>query len=259
MSSHSLAEQNHIFLRSPVPALHIAKIRQILSTGYQEMYYNGHEPSQQPLILTWTLCSKAREWFENSPTNAPHHFSFLYRLEFLYTTAIILSPSHRYPVICDFNKVLLLDYCINYVSQLHRVLESPGMLPFMTFLDIQRAHQVGRLIVDILTGSYHLLLSPSVPAPPPVPQGTPDPPFLADEDRVNFPARALRCLTYIHDLLQHCVRKWDTCLPLEQFEQSSAPIRKRLMQASVSFFPGTGAYETGQHIRDAYIFDMEDY
>lgn len=241
-SSESPTEQNQIFLRSPAPALHIIKIRQILSAGYQEMHYNGRDPSPQPLVLVWTLCWRAREWFHQCPKSAPNHFSLLYRLELLYTIIMLLSPSHRYPTIHEYNKALLFDRCMDFISQIHQVLENPSALPFLTYLDIQRAHQVGRLFVDVLSDNYDQLISGTVPRPPPVPPGTPDPPVLDRQDLINCHARAIRCLSYIRDLLSYCARKWDLHHHLEQFEIESASIEKTLRDGSMGYMLSQGMY-----------------
>ncbi|KAJ6004385.1 hypothetical protein N7499_000450 [Penicillium canescens] len=238
-------EQSHVFLRSPVPALHIVKIRQILSVGYQEMHYSGREPSPQPLVLVWTLCWRAREWYHQCPKNAPNHFSLLYRLELLYTIIILLSPSHRYPTLHDYNKALLFDRCMDYISQIHQVLENPSALPFLTYLDIQRVHQVGLLFIDVLSENYDQLLSGAVPAPPHVPAGTPDPPVLGDDDLINCHARAMRCLGYVRDMLKYCARKWDLHGPLEQFECESASLEKTLMDSSMGYMSNQDMYSSG--------------
>lgn len=217
-----------------------------MSIAYQEMYFSGREQSPQPLPWIWARYSEAQEWFDRAPTNVPHHFPVLYRLELLYTTIIILSPSHRYPTLCDFNKVLLFDRCMDYISQLHQALENPNMLPFMTFLDIQRAYQVGRRFVDLLSQDYNLVLRPSAPAPPAVPPGSAGPPFLGNEGRTNCPARAIRCLTYAQNLLRYSARKWAVYSFLQQFEQAAAPVRKWLTQPSVVYLPpGHGAFAAG--------------
>ncbi|OOQ91046.1 fungal specific transcription factor domain protein [Penicillium brasilianum] len=234
-TSASASEQTSVFLRSPAPALHIVKIRKILSTGYQDMYYGSREPSPQPLIQIWSLCSQARQWFHDCPKNAPNHFSLLYRLELLYTNIVLLSPSNRYPVLCDYNKALLFDRCMDFISQIHQVLENPSILPFLTFLDITRVQQVGLLFVQVLIEDFDFLLSPVVPNPPPVPTGTPDPPILAEEDRINCRSRALRCLTYVRDLLQYSARKWDLRRPLDEFERESAPLGKMLREGPASY------------------------
>ena len=240
----SVTKQSHVFLRSIKPALHLVKIRQILSAGYHDMYYNGREPHSQPLVPIWSLCSRIREWFEHCPTDVPNYFTNLYRLEMLYTTIIILSPSHRYPEICDYHKALLLDHCMDYADQLHQALGDPSVLPSITFIDIQRVYQVGRRFVELLSHDYNLLLSGLIPEPPRMPPGTPDPPLLRNEDRINCHARSVRSMSRIRDLLQYCSRKWDMNTLLEQFDQASASIHKRLMQVPVMYFNGPGTYMT---------------
>lgn len=206
------------------------------------MYYNTREPSPQPLVQIWTLCFQAKQWFHERPQNAPNHFSLLYRLELLYTMIILLSPSHKYPVLDDFNKALLFDRSMDYVSQIHQVLENPSVLPFLTFFDIQRVHQVGHKFVEILSENFDMLLSPRVPTPPPVPAGTPDPPILHEEDRLNTRPRAIHCIAYVRDLLKYCARKWDLRGPLEEFERQSTSLGKRLVDSPMSYVTNQRAY-----------------
>lgn len=192
------------------------------------MYYSAREPHAEPLVPIWTFCFRVREWCGQCPKNAPSHFSLLYRLELLYTIIVILSPSHRYPVPCDYNKALLFDRSMDWISQVHQVLENPSMLPFLNFLDIQRVHQVSKRFLEVLSQNFDFLLGPTVPSPPPVPAGTPEPLILAEEDRINTRPRATRCLMYTRDLLQYCARKWGIRDLLEEFERDSAIVAEML-------------------------------
>ncbi|KAH8697460.1 putative C6 transcription factor [Talaromyces proteolyticus] len=225
----------NFFLKSLEPAIHLFKIRRILSTGYHEMYCNGRNPSPQPLVLTWKLCAEAREWYDQTPSSPSSSLNLLYRLELLYSTILFLSPSYRNPVICDFSKVLLFDRCIDYISQFHQVVDKSNSLPFATFLDIQRVRQIGQRFVTILNEDYDLLISDQVPEPPQVPAGTPEPPYLAAEDRINCLARAFRCLLYIEDILKYGVQRWDTRQQYNEFIQDSATVKLRLEQHQQSF------------------------
>ncbi|KAI2794778.1 hypothetical protein POX_a01379 [Penicillium oxalicum] len=241
-TSSSTAEYKSIFLRNPAPSLHIVRIRKILSAGYHDMYYSSREPSPQPIAQIWTLCAQARDWYHECPPSAPKHFSLLYRLELLYTTIILLSPSNRYPVLGDYNKALLFDRCLDFISQIHQVLENPSALPFVTFLDITRVQQVGHVFVHILTDDFEFLLSPVMPTPPPVPAGTPEAPLLAVEDRINGRPRAFRCLSYVRDLLHYCKRKWGLDQPLEDFERKSASLEKMLREGPADYGMNRGSY-----------------
>lgn len=157
---------------------------------------------------------------------------------------ILLSPSHRYPTLCDYNKALLFDRCMDYISQIHQVLENPTILPFLNFLDIQRVHQVSRRFVEVLSQNFDFLLGPTVPNTPTVPPGTPEPPILAEEDRINCRPRAIRCLSYVRDLLTFCARKWDLRAPLEEFERDSATLEKLLVDSSPLGYMSKSGQET---------------
>lgn len=202
------------------------------------MFFESPSPHPQPLEQIWISCSQARDWFQSSPKNAPHHFALLYQLELSYTISTLLSPCPRYPNISDFVKVLLFDHCVNYVEQLHPVIDHPSDLPFMTIVEIDRVRQIWKRLVRLLTEDYELVLSPTIPAPPQMPPGIPHPPYLSQDYRLDCLGRAIRCMAYIRDILQLCARKWDVAGPLAQFEQASASVQERLMQTRASTFYG---------------------
>lgn len=220
----------NIFLKNWDCATHMFKIRRILSSGYQQMYFDGRDPVPYVLARTWRLCADAREWYANAPATTSNSFGLLYRLELLYCTIVFLSPSIGDPEICDFSRVVLFDRCIDYVSQLHQVLEQPSSLPFMTFVDIRRIYQIGNRFINILDQSYDLLLSNQLPEPPAVPPGTPEPPYLAVEDRINCRSRAARCLQYITDILRYGCTRWNMQNELDSFVRDSVTARQRLSQ-----------------------------
>ncbi|KAF7160915.1 hypothetical protein CNMCM5623_006477 [Aspergillus felis] len=223
----------------------MVKIRQILSTAYHNKYEYENEASLPNATSTWSLCYKAQEWLENAPQNTAGPFTILYTLEFLYTTVIILSPMHRFVGTSDYSKVLLFERCMDYIRKLHQILETPSLVPLMTYLDIQRAYQVSSRFLDLLDGHSELVLNPSVPPPPNIPFETPEPPVINNKDRVNCHARAIVCLDYTQDLLQYCLRKWGIATLLDAFQTVSASARKRLMQSPAIYIPGAGHYVAG--------------
>lgn len=218
----------NVFMKKSDCATHMIKIRRILSKGYQQMYFDGRDPVPHALARTWKLCADARAWYADAPAATTSSYGLLYRLELLYCTVVFLSPSFGDPEICDFSRVVLFDRCIDYVSQLHQVLEQPGSLPFLTFVEIRRTYQVGDRLVNILDESYDLLLSDQLPEPPAVPPGTPEPPYLAVEDRINCRSRAARCLQYIIDILHYGCTRWNMRDELDNFVRESMAIRQRL-------------------------------
>ncbi|GAQ08378.1 hypothetical protein ALT_5699 [Aspergillus lentulus] len=241
----ALADASDVFLHSAQPAWHIVKIRQILSTAYHNKYEYENEASLPNATSTWTLCYKAQEWLENAPQNTAGPFTILYTLESLYTTVIILSPMHRYIGTSDYSKVLLFERCMDYIRKLHQILETPSLVPLMTYLDIQRAYQVSSWFLDLLDRHSELVLNRSVPPLPNIPFEIPEPPAIDNKDRLNCHARASVCLDYTQDLLQFCLRKWGIATLLETFQTISASARERLMQSPAIYVPGAGPYVTG--------------
>ncbi|EAW10685.1 Zn(II)2Cys6 transcription factor [Aspergillus clavatus NRRL 1] len=241
----ALAGQSDVFLHSSQSAWHMVKIRQILAAAYQNKYYYDDEASIQHTASIWSSCLKAQEWFDNAPENASGPYSVLYRLELLYTTVMILSPMHRFLGTSEYTKVLLFERCMDYIRQLHQILENPSLLPLMTYLDIQRAYQVSSRFLELLNQHFELVLNPSVPPLPHLSFDAPEPPTINAKDRVNCHARTIVCLDYIQDLLQYCLRKWGIGSCLETFQAISGPARKRLMQSPPIYLPGTGSYMNG--------------
>ncbi|GIK03113.1 hypothetical protein Aspvir_007182 [Aspergillus viridinutans] len=241
----ALADASDVFLHSAQPAWHIVKVRQILSTAYHNKYEYENEASLPNATSTWSLCYKAQEWLENAPQKTVGPFTILYTLESLYTTVIILSPMHRFIGTSDYSKVLLFERCMDYIRKLHQILESPSLVPLMTYLDIQRAYQVSSWFLDLLDRHSELVLNPSVPPLPNIPFETPEPPMINNKDRANCHARAIVCLDYTQDLLQYCLRKWGIATLLDAFQTVSASARKRLMQSPAIYIPGAGHYVAG--------------
>lgn len=212
LDASSMTEQSHVFQRNTNPGLYLLRIRRILSLAYQDMYFSGREPAQHPVSDIWARCADAQAWLDGAPTTVPGHFPVVYRLEYLYTMVIILSPSHRYPRLHDFNKVVLLDRCMQYIDQLHQALD---VLPFLTLIDIQRAYQVSRRFVDLVSQDV-LSIAPVAPGP-----GTP----VAVSSKGNTPARALRCLQSAQALFRYSGRRWGVSSFLEQFERAAVPVQ----------------------------------
>jgi hypothetical protein len=237
-----IAGKSNIFLHSSKPAWDIVQIRKILSSAYQAKYFS---PDGLSLESTWILCSRAREWFDNTPKNVPNYFPTLYKLELLYTTVMILSPNQEYSRLCDYGKILLLDRCIQYIAELHHILETQNWLSFISSLDIQRTFQVSRRLVDILRQNYELVLSTPVPVLPPVFHEITKPPMLEVCNSVNCQERALECLDRIQSLLQYGVRKWELNNLLDGFQHDSAAVWKQLMDSPLAYLSGPGAYMAG--------------
>lgn len=226
----------------------MVEIRQILSTAYQKKYLLDHETCLGLRESNWQLCLRARQWLNNIPDQSPKFFPVLCRLEYFYTTIMILSPAGASPVPYDYDKVLLFDYCLYFIDELHKIWHGSNLAPLLTSLDIQRVSQVSRLCIDLLSQDYDLVLTPSEPELPPVPPDTPASPTIHIDDRINCHRRAMDCLFHTRTLLQFGVEKWQLRPLLDTFDVRSAGIQHRLMQSTTPQFLGDESYRTGQAV-----------
>ncbi|KAL4977490.1 fungal-specific transcription factor domain-containing protein [Aspergillus desertorum] len=234
-------EKNYVFSRSSEPAWNMVKIRRILSAAYQRKYFTTTDSHFQTPTSIWILYSQATEWFNSASKNSCQLLAVKYHLEFLYTTIVILSPSTRHIPPCDYTKLLLFNRCINYVHQLHQILESRIRLYAMDSLEIQRVYQITRRLINIVNQGFNILLS-LVPAAPQVPEDCPKPPLLELEDCLQCHERVLECLNQAGNLLQYGARRWNHHALSQDFHKLSAPARSKLSPSAVMYAPVLGNY-----------------
>ncbi|KAL3434609.1 fungal-specific transcription factor domain-containing protein [Aspergillus tetrazonus] len=237
----SKLENTYIFSHSSEPAWNMVKIRRILSAAYQQKYFTTTDPSFQSPTSTWVLYSQATEWFYNTPKNTSQVLALRYHLEFSYTITVILAPSTRHLPPCDYTKLLLFNHCIDYVHQLHQILESQIRLHVMDSIEIQRVYQTIRRLFNIVNQSFDVLMSP-VPAAPQAPEDCPKPPPLELEDCLRCHERALECLNQAGNLLQYGARRWNHHALSQEFQKLSAPVRSILLPPAVTYAPTLGSY-----------------
>ncbi|KAL3464782.1 fungal-specific transcription factor domain-containing protein [Aspergillus heterothallicus] len=240
-SYSSAAEYSHIFSRSLKPAWNIIKIRHLLSEAYQRKHSTELTSSFKTPASTWVLVSQASEWFNTLPKNALAFHLVLYRLEHLYTTIIILSPSTRHIPSCNYTKLLIFNRCIDYIRELHQVLQNRILLPAITFLDIQRVYQISRRLLNIITQDFDLPVS-FIPPIPHVPEDCPSPPLLECEDYLQYHERVAECLNQVDNLLSHGVRKWKLHGLLQDFRKISSSAREQSLSPAASYTTSAGTY-----------------
>ncbi|KAL2850913.1 fungal-specific transcription factor domain-containing protein [Aspergillus pseudodeflectus] len=240
-SYSSAADYSHIFSRNLDPAWNIVRIRRLLSEAYQKRYSTEFISSFQTPASTWELASQASEWYNTLPKSASAFYPTIYRLEYLYTTIIILSPSSYHVPHCNYTKLLLFNRCIDYIREIHQILQNRTWVPIITFLDIQRIYQVSRRLIHIVTQDSDLLVS-LIPAIPQVPHDCPSPPLLECEDYLQYHERAAECLNQVENLLNHGARKWKLHNLLQDFRRISSPAREQSLSPAASYTTSIGTY-----------------
>ncbi|KAI2060923.1 hypothetical protein LOZ43_001379 [Ophidiomyces ophidiicola] len=75
------------------------------------MFFSGRAPTPADARdLAAERCAAAAAWFQSCPADAPAPFATLFRLEFLYTVVLVLSPSRRAPALDQLQPRRLFDY-----------------------------------------------------------------------------------------------------------------------------------------------------
>ncbi|PGH29974.1 hypothetical protein GX50_07274 [[Emmonsia] crescens] len=221
-----------LFANSIEPAIHLLKIRGIQSKAYQIMFFSGRNPAPEPSPYTWGVCAEAQNWFNGIPRTLPSHLIVFYNVELFYTFVFLLSPSNHNPGVSTLHRVLLFEYAIKFVSQIHQIINAASWPLFFSYIDIQRVYAVASKFMDALDQSYDEILLDTLPEPSTsIPPGTHQPPYVSSAERIDSAGRALKCLHSIRSILKYAHTRWNLSDLLDEFQPSSVHLEKRLMQS----------------------------
>ncbi|OJD19749.1 hypothetical protein AJ78_00248 [Emergomyces pasteurianus Ep9510] len=221
-----------LFSNSIEPAIHLFKIRSIQSKAYQIMFFSGINPAPKTSTYTWGVCAEAQRWFNAIPKTLPGHLLVFYNMELCYTFVILLSPSNHNPSVSTLHRVLLFEYAIKFISNIHQIINAASWPLFFSYIDIQRVYTVASKFIDALDQSYDEILSDIIPNPSPsIHPGTHQPPHISPSDRLDSANRALKCLCSICEILTYAHTRWNMRDLLDEFQRSSVHLEKRLMQS----------------------------
>jgi hypothetical protein len=220
----------NLFPRDIQPALRLFELRSLLSESYQLMFFSARKPEALPQLSTLDLCSTARGWFDKVAQDLPNHVSIQYKLELLFTLVTFLSPSNMNPRPSIHNRILLFEYAVDFILQLHNLIHKSSSLPLIiTYIDLERAFRVSAALIDTLHSSYREVLHPVLPVPPIVPLGaTSAPPPLSDPRQQDNPRRALACIFHTLSIFEYGRKRFNTRSLLDKFVQKSEHIKTLL-------------------------------
>lgn len=230
---------NPLFLRSLQPALYLFDIRRVQSQAYQELHKSGRLPESELSGYTWGVYDDIRKWLDSIPQDVSQRMRIFFRLEALYSYILALSPSLKIPVISDLSKTLIFEHAIEFADQMQPVIQDTSWHPFLSYLDLNRVYFVGKQFLDALWQSYELLLSGAVPAVPPLPPSSAQPPLILPGSRRDNLNRATKCLNKIIEILGFARERWDIGHLRDTFEQGSAVMlgKLRLKQQELQVYP----------------------
>ena len=194
------------------------------------MFFSSSNPDLLPDIPTWKLCTLAKAWHDKMSTKLEDHIVSQFRLEFLFTIIILLSPSNAVPQPAPFNRLLLFEYSMDFIDALRTLIVASMMrkMIIITYIDIERAYNVSTKFLHILCSSYEDVITATVPNPLPVPPGTPLPAHLSARGRCDVINRALECINSTLWIFGHALERWNARAQLDRFSLNSAHVKALL-------------------------------
>ncbi|KAI1953797.1 hypothetical protein LOZ57_000138 [Ophidiomyces ophidiicola] len=234
------------FLRSIAPARCIFQIRHFQSAAYQDMFFSGRAPTPADARdLAAERCAAAAAWFQSCPADAPAPFATLFRLEFLYTVVLVLSPSRRAPALDQLQPRRLFDYAAAFVALLAREIASASAFTaLLSYLDIERAYTVACTLLNLLRQHPNDVLQPfppdhqqqqqqqQQPSPPaaagllsPMQLGLAIPTGHHHDDRLT---RATAFIYDAHCIFEYAVVRWDVRRPRDDFARHAVDVQALL-------------------------------
>ncbi|EEH21613.1 hypothetical protein PABG_03829 [Paracoccidioides brasiliensis Pb03] len=221
-----------LFANRIEPAIHLFKIRNIQSRAYHTMFFSGRDPALDRSLYIWELCAEAQSWFSAIPRTMQTHLMIFYHLELFYTFVILLSPSTHNPLVSTLHRVLLFEYTIKFITQMHQIVNAVKWPLVLSYVDIQRVSTVASKFLDATNQAYDEILFDTFPEPPiSMSLGAHHPPYIRPADRTNSVGRALRCLFEIRSILEYAHSRWNVRTLLDEFQTSSGCLEKRLLQS----------------------------
>ena len=223
---------SHLFLRSIKPSLYLFDIRRVQSGFYQTTRYSSRIQwsTSQAANYASSASNDIHSWYTSIPMSLQQEHQLFFNLERLYCQILVVAPNQKLPMVnlTDLNKALVFEYCAQYASQLHPVMQNLDYHPFLTYGDVLRTRWVGRQFLEIMWSDFDRLLktqhltmsSTSHNASP--------------HDNCN---RAITCLQQITDILGFAARRWDMSDLKEKFEKGSAVLVGRLRNRQHEFGP----------------------
>ena len=252
-----------LFLHSIQPFLLLSEIRRIQSIPYQTLNESGRQPFDDPFLANeyvWSVFSNAQRWYENIPGTISQQHRSLFELELLYTHLFILSPSVRIQRVPLFHKGLIFELSVEYAEKMWLMVQNIGLHPFLSYSDMLRVKNVGKIFLDTLWNAYDEILSGHIAVPrteSPDPNIPRPPAYSPSTDMLSNVDRALRFLNLTIGILEYAYRRWDDGDLRAKFEQEATVIMGKLSlkQAQLRQRHGTNPAKQATRSLDSQLSD----
>lgn len=196
-------------------ALDLINIRTLQSAWYDVMFQSGRTRWDEPYNYIYKICDDMRKWFESLPTSTSPSMRAFFELDLLYSYVYVLSPSPRVPVISQYARKLVFEYCTRYADLLLGLIGDTSFVSPLTFYDVMRVYMTGGQFLELLQLNTDEILEGHIPPAPENKQGASPPPPIP---LANLPpgdtvlrhniVRSITCIKQITECLSRFGIRW---------------------------------------------------
>ena len=195
------------------PALLLFQLRRAQSFWYQELWQCGANPLPDSVSYVWRMCLEMREWGDTLPKNLEPNIRRMFEQELRYSYVYCMSPSAKIPQITDYHRILIFEYAVAYLNEMHDISNKNAELAAYTYHDTLKVYFVANQLLAVLRDAENVLLS-GAPVPMPVHRhpGAPPAPLVPRSPGGPTPhniIRSLRTLEMVPQTLAKYSERWE--------------------------------------------------
>jgi hypothetical protein len=202
-------QQQQVFRSNAFPsiksALHFFRIRMLQSQWYQILFHSSKTVHMDPTLYIFEELSKLREWYQEVPKDIPVEIRDIFKLEVLYSSVYILSPTDQHPNPTDAAKELSFEYAVAFAGAVRAMAQADNLCSWFSFHDSLRCYFVGRQVIGLLWRDMDKILGYAAVEPYEGDDAA-ELPFQADKSQNAN--RAAECIRNISDALSIYGRRW---------------------------------------------------
>ena len=239
------------------PALQLLEFRQIQSAWYQDLFQSSRQGLEEPWQYLCSALHNMHSWEVALPLSTESPIKKLFRLEVLYSSILLLSPSPSIERVYDYNKALIFKFAIDYAETVSSSNEGSERSVFHTFHDLKRTAFVGKAILGVLQETPNQILSGVVPSPPSNLKSIVPPPLTGIENSEVL-SQAIACLERLDKVLEASGTRFGYPSLHDEFRVQSCNVQ-RMLHARRNGRAGFSGNEITQDSRTANqdeVFDI---
>lgn len=218
-------------------ALLLFQLRRAQSFWYQALHHSEPHPLPNATAFLWQMCLDMREWQASLPANLPANVREMFEQELRYSYVYCLAPSRRVPQINDYIRILIFEYCLEYLNRKSEFTSDGSSMTLYTYHDALKVYFMASQFLSVLREARDVLLSGLRLPPPQAPPGSVPAPPIPRRALATSPGmppksnleRSLECLEQTLQTLNNYGERWQDAVVLgRSFQHSSSDMVEQL-------------------------------